>query len=215
MVWAKRLFDVFVCAAAAVVWGPVVLVLSLLLLCVQGSPVFYVSTRRVFRSESARVPKFRAMVKDADKIANRDTIPVSDQRFLNLDPSSPLYTPIGRFLEKTQLVEIPQFFLVLQGKMSLVGNRPLPENVIAALKEIYADAEKRFDTPAGVAGPVQLIGRTAISDVERLTLEVAYTSFCLEHYSPWVDFRILLDTVLVTLNIRQAYSIEDVKKLLS
>jgi lipopolysaccharide/colanic/teichoic acid biosynthesis glycosyltransferase len=215
MVLSKRLFDLLVCLSAAIAWLPTVLLICLVSFVVQGRPLFYTSTRRVFLRQSARVPKFRAMVKNAEQLANRDTIPVSDQRFLNLDLDSPLYTPLGRFLERSQLVEIPQFFLVLQGKMSLVGNRPLPENVIASLLEIYPDTERRFDSPAGVAGPTQLIGRGKISDVERLDLEILYADFCIKRYSPWVDFLILLHTVLVTLSVKKAYSVDEIRKLLS
>lgn len=215
MIVSKRMFDIVVCTIASLLWLPAVVLISLVAVAIQGRPVFYASFRRVFKDQSARVPKFRAMVRDAEKIANRDTIPVSDQRFLNLDLDSPLYTPLGRFLERSQLVEIPQFFLVLQGKMSLVGNRPLPENVIDSLKAIYPDTEHRFDTPAGVAGPVQLIGRTNIADRERLDIEIAYADFCLARYSFIVDFIILLHTVFITLGFRRAYTVDEVKKLLS
>ncbi len=212
---SKRVFDLLICIGASILWLPAVLLMSLLAVMIQGRPIFYSSVRRVFRDQSARVPKFRAMVKDAEKIANRDTVPVSDQRFLNLDLQSPLYTPLGRFLERSQLVEIPQFFLVLKGQMSLVGNRPLPENVIASLKAVYPDTERRFDTPAGVAGPVQLIGRTNISDQERLDIEITYADFCVKRYSFWVDFIILLHTVMITLGVRKAYTAEEVKALLN
>ena len=144
-----------------------------------------------------RVVKFRTMCRNADKIANRDTVPVTTTRFLNIPPTSPLYTPAGRWIERLMLTELPQVWHVLQGKMSFIGNRPLPENVIAALRAEHPGAEARFATPAGLTGPIQLVGRDHISDAERLQIEGAYCAAVQRGYSPMLDFKILLYTVLV------------------
>jgi len=206
----KRLFDLAVTAIAAPVLIVAFVLASVTLLIFEGRPVFYVSTRRVFRHSSTRVPKFRTMVRNADRIHNRATVPVTGQRFLNTSFDSPLYTRIGRFYEKACLTELPQVGLVLSGRMCVVGNRPLPENVIDSLREEHPDVEKRFDMPSGLTGPVQLVGRTYISDSERLRLEVAYCRLCSEHYRMWLDFNLLLRTVLIAARLRRQLSVDEV-----
>ncbi|WP_110208508.1 sugar transferase [Nocardioides daejeonensis] len=203
----KRFFDLFVTLASAVVWVPVVLTAALAVLVLEGRPVFYRSTRRVSSGPAIQVVKFRTMVRNAAEIANRETVPVDGStRFLNIPGDSPLYTGIGRLLEKVALTELPQFRHVLRGEMSIVGNRPLPQNVVDCLLEEFPDAEDRFVTPAGLTGPSQLVGRDFLSDEDRLALEGAYCRGAERNYSFRLDFLILLYTVLVVLRLRKGFT---------
>lgn len=210
----KRLFDLVVCLLAAAVWIPVLVACSLANWLGAGRPVFYVSERRVFRSRSIPVLKFRTMVRNADRIANRHTVPIAGTRFLNIPPDSPLYTGVGRGLERYHLTELPQLVHVLKGQMTLVGNRPLPENVIGALREQFPWAEDRFLIEAGMTGPVQLVGRDNISDEARLTLEVDYCRACNGSYSPVLDLTIIFYTVLMALRLRDCFTVEEVRRLM-
>src|SRR5262249_48509372 len=190
-------FDLIVTLLAAVTWVPAIALSCVAILIFDGPPVFYISRRRVHRDRSINILKFRTMRRDADKVANRQTIPEEGVRFLNIPNDSPLYTRVGRVLEALCFTELPQLLHVLSGQMSLVGNRPLPENVVAAIKRDYPQVEERFDTPAGLTGPVQLVGRERLSDDQRLALEIHYCRMAQSTYSIWVDFQILLYTVLV------------------
>jgi lipopolysaccharide/colanic/teichoic acid biosynthesis glycosyltransferase len=152
---------------------------------------------------------------DADKILNRDTVPVSDTRFLNISVNDEIFTPVGRIIEKLGLTEVPQLFQVLSGKLTLVGNRPLPENVIRSLSEIYPHAEERFIIRAGVTGPAQLVGREHLTDAERLDLEIAYCKFCTENYSLWRDVQILFLTAMIILRLRPSLKVEAVRDLIT
>lgn len=211
----KHAFDVLVIGFLAVVLAPVLACCALAIFVLDGRPIFYFSKRRVYRAHTMWIVKFRTMRRDAERIANRDTVPVTSTRFLNLPIDSPLYTPIGRFIERLMLTELPQLYHVLLGQMSLVGNRPLPENVIASLREVYPYVEQRFAMPAGLTGPVQLVGREAISDDDRLRLEIAYCHAAAESYSVWLDVRILFYTVLVGLLPEYRLTPEQVFSLVS
>lgn len=210
----KRALDLFLTAFGAIAWVPAVLVAASIVLVTSGRPVFYRSMRRVSTRDLMRVVKFRTMVKNADKIANRETLPVTNVRFLNIPPSSPLYTRAGRLLERCGITELPQFVHVLSGKMSIVGNRPLPDNVMDCLREEYSYADERFLTPAGLTGPAQLVGRDSLTDDERLRLESAYCRACVHSYSLWLDIAILVSTVLIVIGIKKSLDYQGVLDLI-
>jgi lipopolysaccharide/colanic/teichoic acid biosynthesis glycosyltransferase len=155
------------------------------------------------------------MRRDADKIANRDTVPVVGVRFLNLPITSPLYTPVGRLIERLMLTEMPQLLDVLRGRMSLIGNRPLPDRVVASLQEEFSHVEDRFLVPCGLTGPVQLVGRDFVSDADRLQIEATYCHAVQNAYSIVLDARILLYTVLGALSSRFRFTPAQVLELLA
>jgi lipopolysaccharide/colanic/teichoic acid biosynthesis glycosyltransferase len=211
----KRALDIVITGLAAVIWIPVLSLAALAVLVLSGRPVLYRSMRRTSTEDVLRIVKFRTMVKNAEALVNRSTVPIqNDVRFLNIAPDSPLYTGIGRFLERCGLTEIPQLMHVLRGQMSIVGNRPLPENVVAALREEYPTADDRFLTKSGLTGPAQLVGRSALTDLERLTLEGAYCRACVRRYSIWLDVSILLATVMIVIGIKKAYTYQGVLDLI-
>jgi lipopolysaccharide/colanic/teichoic acid biosynthesis glycosyltransferase len=210
----KRIFDLVLTIATAPFWLLVLLVASLAVLFSSGWPCFYVSRRRVDQHRTISVLKLRVMVRGADQVANRETVPVGDVRFLNLPLDSPLYTRLGRVLERFHLTELPQLLHVLTGHMSIVGNRPLPESVVELLKEVHPDVDDRFATPAGLTGPVQLIGRDNVSDARRLAIEARYCQIAASSYSMRLDISIVLSTVLIALRLKRGYTAGDVERLL-
>jgi lipopolysaccharide/colanic/teichoic acid biosynthesis glycosyltransferase len=210
----KRLFDLIVTIGTAWIWLPLLVASLLAVLLSSGWPCLYVSRRRVDRRRTINLLKIRVMVRNAERVANRDTIPVNDVRFLNLPIDSPLYTRVGRAIERLHLTESPQFLHVLSGRMSLVGNRPLPERVIETLKEAHPNVEDRFATPAGITGLVQLIGREHVSDATRLAIEERYCRLAASRYSARLDTHILLRTLLMALRVRSKYSTQEAQTLL-
>ncbi|MET0930439.1 MAG: sugar transferase [Aeromicrobium sp.] len=211
----KRSLDLVITILAAVVWVPVLVVAGLAILVSTGRPVLYRSMRRTSTKDVRRIVKFRTMVKNAEAIVNRSTVPIqNDVRFLNISPDSPLYTRVGRWLERLGLTEIPQLTHVLRGQMSIVGNRPLPENVVVALRDEYPTADDRFLTKSGLTGPAQLVGREDLTDLERLTLEGAYCRACIQRYSVWLDLSILVSTVLIVIGLQKGYTYQGVLDLM-
>jgi lipopolysaccharide/colanic/teichoic acid biosynthesis glycosyltransferase len=210
----KRAFDVILCIVAAPLLLVAFVVCALAVLMFSGRPLFYVSPRRTHGRRSERIVKFRAMVPNADRVVNREAVPVTAQSFLNLPPNHEAYTAVGRWLERCCLTELPQAWQVLRGQMTLVGNRPLPESVIAALRLNHPEVERRFDLVGGIAGPVQLVGRDRLRDGDRIRLEIAYCQACQRAYSFRLDLTILFYTVLVCVGIVPAFSAYDVERWL-
>lgn len=195
----KRVFDVVVICLAAVVWVPVVALSSLAVLVLSGRPIFYHSRRWVGPGTAIEMVKLRVMVPNANKVV----APLDAGRFLNTPPDSPLYTPIGRILDRLGLNEIPQFVHVLRGDMTIVGARPLTEPVREALVAQHPDLDRRWETPAGLTGLPQLIGRHGVTDAQRLELEAAYSHRAATRPSVTLDFKILLFTVLITFGLKR------------
>jgi lipopolysaccharide/colanic/teichoic acid biosynthesis glycosyltransferase len=198
---------------AAPLWVPVLAVCAALIYLFEGRPVFYVSRRQIGLGQVRPVLKFRTMVRNADKILNRDTVPVVGTRFLNIPRDSSVYTPIGRIIERLALTELPQLLRILSGDMSLIGSRPLPTNVMNTLRAAHDYADLRFMTKAGLTGPVQLIGRETISDADRLALEIEYCKVAAsEHYRMRLDLWLLLYTVFVVLVPGQLLTVAQVRQ---
>ncbi|EFQ84302.1 bacterial sugar transferase [Aeromicrobium marinum DSM 15272] len=211
----KRALDLVLVLCGAIVWVPVLTVAALAVLIGTGRPVLYRSMRRIDDGQVVRIVKFRTMVKNAEKLVNRDVVPVENQvRFLNIPADSPLYTSVGRLLERCGITELPQFVHVIRGQMSIIGNRPLPENVMRCLREEYADADDRFLTKAGLTGPAQLVGRDVLTDAERLRLEGAYCRACIQGYSVRLDLAILLATVGIVIGIKKGLDYQGVLDLI-
>lgn len=214
--WKKRALDLFLTVVGSVVWVPVVAAVGLAVLLSEGRPVFYRSRRRVAVDRVVLLTKFRTMVRNADRLVNRDTVPVvGETRFLNIPADSPLYTRVGRFIERFALTELPQLWHVVRGEMSVVGNRPLPQNVIDCLREEFPQVSDRFLTRAGLTGPAQLVGREVLTDAERLELESAYCRACLEGYQARLDVVILAATIFGVLGIGRSMGQRDVLDLIA
>jgi lipopolysaccharide/colanic/teichoic acid biosynthesis glycosyltransferase len=199
---SKRIFDLVVVFGMAPIWLPVLVVCALALLAFEGRPVFYVSRRRVHGEVVMPILKFRTLRRNADALFNRETVPVTAQRFLNLPLDSPLYTRTGRIIERLMLTELPQIWHVIQGRMSVVGNRPLPVNVVESLREAHPGVDMRFLAPAGLTGPVQLVGRDCIEDGDRLALEFAYVARVSRTNVVFFDLGVLTMTVAASLSDR-------------
>ena len=109
----KRIVDVLIAGCALLVLWPLYLIIALAIALEDGLPVIYRAQRGGYKGENFRICKFRTMVRNADKIGGGTT-----------SFRDPRITRVGNFLRKTKLDEIPQFWQVLMGRMSLVGPRP-------------------------------------------------------------------------------------------
>lgn len=196
--WLKRLVDITVSFAALVLLSPVLLLIALAVLLTSGSPVLFRQPRAGMRGEIFRMWKFRTMVKNAD--AQREAMRESSQtdsptaKFVN----DPRITPLGRFLRRWSLDELPQFVNVLIGDMSLVGPRPHP---IDDVQRYRREDNRRLLAKPGMTGLWQVAGRSDLSWEDAVELDLVY----IENWSLLGDAAILARTVQAVISKSGAY----------
>jgi lipopolysaccharide/colanic/teichoic acid biosynthesis glycosyltransferase len=213
----KRIEDIIFSLLILIIFAPVLILFSLTSLIMQGWPIFYTSKRMVGLNKVIRIVKFRTMVKDAKSDKYGLEKKYMKDGYLDIPLEAEVYTPLGRILEKTQLVEVPQVFAVLFGKISFVGNRPLPEKNIELLKKKYPINWKgRFIAPAGVTGIAQVVGKFKLTSDQRLELECLYSKVYEEGNVLKADAYIFFSTIiLLLLHDSVAYrSYENAKNIL-
>ena len=188
----KRAFDVLVSLLIITFISPRLLAIMALIKLTSPGPIMFYQRRIGFRCNEFEIYKFRTMVVGADKMQ------VGGGENFVKPKNDPRITPIGRFLRKYSLDELPQLFNVLEGTMSLVGPRPL----------LYSDLEKlplrtrlsRFSMPPGCTGLWQVSGRSDCSEAKRMQLDRQYV----DRWSLKLDWEILLRTIDVVFTGRGA-----------
>lgn len=213
----KRLFDLFFSILTFPIWSIVLTITTIILFFSPQKHIFYRSERLVYKKEKSEIFKFCSMDPDLVKkyMKRKKFKEEIDTGFISLDPQSGVYTKIGIILEKFKLVELPELLLVLKGKLSLVGNRPLPYDLQFKLENKYYIAEKRLDTKAGVFGVIQMLGRQVVSPKERLKLECNYCSIQSRKYNAKLDFLIIIISLLKIFNFQIIRDKNDVNKILN
>jgi exopolysaccharide biosynthesis polyprenyl glycosylphosphotransferase len=194
----KRAFDLSLTVVGMVVALPLMGLLALLILILDGPPVIFRQARAGENGRSFVIYKFRSMVPGAEAVREPVAAPRVDGDLQNKSPDDPRVTPIGRFLRRTSLDELPQLFNVLRGEMSLVGPRP----EMPFLVETYQPWQrKRFSVPPGLTGWWQINGR---SD-RPMHLNTEDDLYYINNYSIWLDIEILVRTLWVVIVGRGSY----------
>ncbi|HEX6845117.1 MAG TPA: sugar transferase [Actinomycetota bacterium] len=195
---AKFAFDIVLSALLLLVLSPLLLLVALAVKLTSAGPVLYRQRRVGLRGRPFTMLKFRTMRKDADREVERLRAAhgVTDVMFKIKD--DPRVTPIGRWLRKFSIDELPQLFNVIRGDMSLVGPRPpLPEEV-TKYEDWHFD---RLEVPPGITGLWQVSGRSDLPFDDCVRLDIFY----IENWSLTYDLYILVKTVPVLLSNRGAY----------
>ncbi|WAL61023.1 sugar transferase [Thermocoleostomius sinensis A174] len=159
-------------------------------------PLFYCQTRCGYRGQSFRIWKFRSMIVNADQLKHTVVNQAKGHIFKN--DRDPRITKVGRFLRRTSLDELPQFWNVLKGEMSLVGTRPpTPDEV----KKYNNRHWKRLDVKPGITGEWQANGRSSVTNFEDIVnLDLRY----MEQWSIAYDLGLILKTILVVVKRKGA-----------
>ena len=192
---AKAAVDRLCAAALLLLFAPVLAVLAVAVR-MDGGPAFYRQERVGLGGRRFRMLKFRSMCVDADRMV--DDLTSDRVGVLFKMRNDPRVTPIGAFLRKYSLDELPQLFNVLTGTMSLVGPRPpLPREVA----QYGPAAQRRLLVRPGITGLWQVSGRSDLSWEETVRLDLRYV----ENWSPALDALILWKTVGAVAASRGAY----------
>jgi len=195
---AKRVFDLVLGTALLIALSPVLLALAIIIKLDSPGPVLFSHTRVGRFGEPFRFHKFRSMRKDAH-LEWRELAEKSEREGpLPKLKADPRITPVGRFIRRWSLDELPQLLNVIDGTMSLVGPRPhLPEEVAK-----YAPHQRRvLAVHPGITGLAQISGRADLPFDDEVRLDNYY----IEHWSPYLDLIILVKTPFAVISKRGAY----------
>ena len=199
----KRVLDVCVSAAALALLSPLFAVLAVVIKTTSAGPVLYRAPRVGKGGRYFTFLKFRSM-RQADPTRHE----VAQQNELGGHVfkirADPRVTPIGRFMRRYSLDELPQLWNVLCGDMSLVGPRPLPAQDLdpdGQSRDFRHWSEVRSSVPPGISGLWQISGRSDLSFEKWIELDMAYV----RNWSLGLDLRILLETPLAVIAGKGAY----------
>jgi lipopolysaccharide/colanic/teichoic acid biosynthesis glycosyltransferase len=171
----KFIADRFMAALLLLLFSPILIVVAIVLRIRMGTPIVFTQARPGKNAKIFTVYKFRTMTSDCDANGNL----LSDEERL---------IPLGQFLRKASLDELPQLFNVLKGDMSFVGPRPL---LVRYLERYNSEQARRHEVQPGITGWAQVNGRNAVSWDEKFAFDIWY----IDNWSLWLDFKILLLTV--------------------
>ena len=193
---AKRSLDILGALLFFLLCGPFYVLVALGVRLSMGSPVHFGQVRLGQGGQRFRFYKFRSMVHDSDTVLDQflsknDMARTEWDTFQKLE-KDPRITPIGQWIRKLSLDELPQFWNVLKGDMSLVGPRPCMERQ----RTLYGrDWEHYCAMRPGITGLWQVSGRNRLPYAKRVELDAYYVN----HWSLWLDVKILLKTFVVVL----------------
>lgn len=173
--YGKRILDLVLTIPAVIVLAPVMLLIAILVRVRLGGPVLFRQQRPGLSGMPFEIIKFRTMTDACDADGN-------------LLPDAQRMHPFGQWLRSTSLDELPELLLVLNGKLSLVGPRPL---LMRYLPRYTSEQMRRHSMVPGITGWAQVNGRNAIAWDEKFALDVWYV----DHVSLWLDLKIIAITI--------------------
>lgn len=179
----KRAIDIACSLILLVLATPFMLITALAIKLYDGGPVLYKQVRCTLNRREFYIMKFRSMRTDAEKDGVARLAKKNDSRI----------TPIGRFIRKCRIDELPQLFNILRGDMSFIGPRPERPEIIAQYIEIMPEFAFRMKVKAGLAGFAQVYGKYNTTPYDKLKLDLIY----IENYTVWLDLKLMMLTLKV------------------
>ncbi|QMS84516.1 sugar transferase [Candidatus Xianfuyuplasma coldseepsis] len=177
----KRTFDLIVGLVGLILTSPIMLLTAIVVKLYDRGPVFFKQERLTYKNRTFTLIKFRTMIPDAEK--HTGPVLASDK--------DPRITKLGSFMRKTRVDELPQFFNIIKGDMSIVGPRPEREFFVEQFKKENPSYKYRLNVRAGVTGLAQALGKYNTTYDDKLR----YDLFYIRNYSFFQDLYILLHTI--------------------
>ena len=187
----KRLFDIIFSLLILLIMSPVMIVLAILIKATSPGPIIYKQERVGINGNVFLMFKFRSMAADAESETGAVWASKKDAR----------RTKLGAFMRNTSLDELPQFFNVLTGDMSVVGPRPERPVFVQKFKSDIRGYMLRHKVKSGITGWAQINGRVNISIEKRIEYDLYY----IEHWSLWLDLKIIFLTMFKVAICQNAY----------
>ena len=194
---AKDIFDLIVSDIIVTLLLPVFVIIILAIKLDSPGPAFVTLTRLGARGKPFGLFKFRSMIKDADKMKEQLAALNEREGPLFKIKNDPRITRVGKILRRLSLDELPQFFNVLRGEMSLVGPRPHEPEEVAKYETWH---KKLLNVKPGITGLAQISGRSDLSFEEEARLDLYY----LQNWSFLFDLEILIKTIPAVLNFKHS-----------
>lgn len=177
----KRSFDFFMALILLLITSPLILLISLLIWMTDGGSPIYIQQRITLSNRVFNIYKFRSMIMNAETENSPQLAKKNDDRI----------TPIGRFIRKTRIDELPQLYNILKGDMSFVGPRPERPELVKKYLIDFPEFAYRTRVKAGLTGYAQIMGKYNTSIYDKLKLDLMY----IENFSLLLDLKILLATI--------------------
>lgn len=181
--WLKRIFDIILALIGMVILAIAIIIFGPIIKLTSPGPIFYSQERVGYMGKPIMIHKFRSMRNDAEK----NTGAVWAQK------DDPRVTKIGKFMRKTRVDELPQFWNILIGDMSLVGPRPERPVLTEEFYEKWPEFPQRLRTIPGLTGWAQINGGYDISPEEKCHLDNYY----IDHWSLGFDTKIVFGTIKI------------------
>ena len=179
----KRLIDIVAALLITIITSPIMLVTAIIIKLYDGGPILYKQVRCTIDKREFKILKFRSMRVDAEKDGVARLASQNDSRI----------TPIGMFIRKCRIDELPQLFNILKGDMTFIGPRPERPEIIDQYLEVMPEFEYRMKVKAGLAGYAQVYGKYNTTPYDKLKLDLTY----IQNYSVWLDIKLMLLTVKI------------------
>lgn len=179
----KRLIDIIFSLILIILTSPFMIITAIAVKFYDGGHVLYKQVRCTEDAREFKILKFRSMREDAEKDGVARLARENDNRI----------TPVGKFIRKCRLDELPQLFNILKGDMSFIGPRPERPEIIKQYLESMPEFAFRMKVKAGLAGYAQVYGKYNTTPYDKLKLDLTY----IENYSVWLDIKLMFLTIRV------------------
>lgn len=195
--FVKKIEDIVLAMMILLAVSPLLALISIGVKLTSPGPVLFKQQRNGIDGTKIKVYKFRTMYVDSGRAAGY---------IEQAQKNDPRVTPFGAFLRRTSLDELPQFYNVLQGRMSVVGPRPHALSHNEHYKELISSYMQRHKVKPGITGWAQVHGLRGETDsVDKMQARVEHDLFYIENWSIWLDIKIVFLTLLKGFNSKNAY----------